>query len=64
MKGTEMKKEFGFSLPEILITIAIVGSVAAMTLPNLLTNINDYVTTRKVQVIEKKIIQGLKHHRQ
>jgi len=35
-------KNFGFTLAEVLITLTIVGVVAAMTLPILINKINDY----------------------
>ena len=36
-----MKKCLGFSLAEVLITLGIIGVVAALTIPGLLTNIQD-----------------------
>lgn len=35
------KKKHAFTLPEVLITLAIIGVVAAMTIPTLITNIQD-----------------------
>ena len=35
-----MKKRFGFTLAEVLITLGIIGVVAAMTIPNLIANTN------------------------
>ena len=35
-----MKKRFGFTLAEVLITLGIIGVVAAMTIPTLVQNIN------------------------
>lgn len=34
-----MKKNFGFTLAEVLITLAVIGVIASVTLPTLLTNI-------------------------
>ena len=34
-----MRKEFAFTLAEVLITLGIIGVVAAMTIPTLMTNI-------------------------
>ena len=37
MKGEKiMKKRFGFTLAEVLITLGIIGVVAAMTIPTLM----------------------------
>ena len=33
-----MKKYFGFTLAEVLITLGIIGVVAAITIPNLIQN--------------------------
>ncbi len=52
-----MKK--GFTLAEVLITIAIVGVVAAMTLPTLIANINEKVSNSQSEVFEAKLIKGL-----
>ncbi len=38
-----MTKSFGFTLAEVLITLGIIGVVAAMTIPTLITNYNDRV---------------------
>lgn len=35
-----MKRQSGFTLAEVLITLAIIGTVAAMTIPTLMTNTN------------------------
>ena len=35
-----MDKRSGFTLAEVLITLAIIGTVAAMTIPTLMTNTN------------------------
>ena len=33
-----MKKRYGFTLAEVLITLGIIGVVAAMTIPTLMSN--------------------------
>lgn len=40
---------FGFTLAETLITLGIIGVVAAMTIPNLITNYQKHVTVTKLQ---------------
>lgn len=38
---TNYTEKQGFTLAEVLITLGIIGIVAAMTIPSLMTNIND-----------------------
>lgn len=51
-------KQKGFSLPEILIIIAILGVVAAMVVPTLIRTIDSKVKGYRMQVFEKKFIKG------
>ena len=44
-----MKLKFGFTLAEVLITLGIIGVVAAITIPNLITNYQKHVTVTKLQ---------------
>ncbi|MBR1424937.1 type II secretion system protein, partial [bacterium] len=48
-----------FTLAEILITLAVIGVVAAMTLPTLIAKINEKADSNQKAVIEAKLIQGL-----
>ena len=48
-----------FTLAEVLITLVIIGVVAALTFPALITKINTYVAQRQKDVIESKFINGL-----
>ena len=48
-----------FTLAEVLITLAIIGVVAAMTLPTLIAKINEKADSNQKAVIEAKLIQGL-----
>ena len=61
MKGDIMKLNIKkcFTLAEVLITLIVVGVVAALTLPTLFQSINSKVEARKIKVIEKKFITGL-----
>ena len=47
----ESKKKLGFTLPEVLITLAIIGVVAAMTIPTLSKNIQE----REFLIAHKRI---------
>jgi len=48
-----------FTLAEVLITIGVIGVVAAITIPALMTNINKRVIAHKKVVMEKKLLDGL-----
>ena len=52
-------KKAAFTLAEVLITLVIVGVVAALTLPTLITTINSKVERNQKEVIEKKLVEGL-----
>ena len=52
-------RKIAFTLAEVLITLGIIGVVAALTLPTLMKNIKAKVEANQVSVIEKKLIQGL-----
>ena len=49
----------GFTLAEVLITLGIIGVVAALTLPSLITKINNIVDTNSAKVFNAKLIKGL-----
>ena len=48
-----------FTLVEVLITLAIIGVVAALTLPTLIAKVNEKVDGNQKKVTEAKLIQGL-----
>ena len=54
-----MKKRIGFTLAEVLITLGIVGVVAALTIPTLTKNINSRVKKTQVEVVNKKLTEGM-----
>ena len=54
-----MKKTKAFTLAEVLITLAIIGVVAAMTIPTLIAKINDIVNTNTVKVFNSKVLKGI-----
>ena len=51
-------KKAAFTLAELLITLSVIGVVAALTLPTLLTSISEKVKTHKIKVFERKLQQG------
>ncbi|MBP3820570.1 type II secretion system protein [bacterium] len=52
------KQKSGFTLAETLIALAIIGIVAAMTLPALMTKINDTVKGHQMSVFTRKFAKG------
>ena len=52
-------RKVGFTLAEVLITLTVVGVVAALTLPTLMTTINGKVQENQRKVMERKLVQGL-----
>ena len=55
-----MTKRFGFTLAEVLITLAIIGIVAAMTIPTLVANYQQKSWDTASSVFEKKLSEALK----
>ena len=55
-----MTKRFGFTLAEVLITLGIIGVVAAMTIPTLMVNINEKQWSTAATVFEQKLDDALK----
>ena len=53
------RKCVAFTLAEVLITIGVIGVVAALTIPTLMKNINKKVVATQKEVMEQKIVQGL-----
>ncbi len=51
-KITRLKN--GFTLSEVLITIGIIGVVAVITIPALISNVQNYVKSKRVENIEQK----------
>ena len=55
-----MKKKFGFTLAEVLITITIIGVVAALTIPNLLSDVNQRKYNAASGNFQRKLGEALK----
>ena len=58
--GTDLhsKKVAAFTLAEVLITLGVIGIVAAITIPSLMTNIQDKVKENQVKVFKSKVVKG------
>ena len=56
--GTDNKK-FCFTLAEVLITLGIIGFVAAITIPALVAHIGNIVKNHQTTVIENRLLSGL-----
>ncbi len=54
-----MKKKKGFTLAEILITLAIIGIVAAITLPSLLVNVNEKAWDAQKRALHARLAQAI-----
>ncbi len=54
-----MKKTKGFTLAEILITLAIIGVVAAITLPSLLVNVNEKAWDAQRKALHARMAQAI-----
>ncbi len=54
-----MKKFKGFTLAEILITLAIIGIVAAITLPSLLVNVNEKAWDAQRKALHARLAQAI-----
>ncbi|MBO6087971.1 type II secretion system protein [bacterium] len=52
-----------FTLAEVLITLGVIGVVAAITLPALFTNITGYVNTKRQENIGQKVTQAMEQMR-
>ena len=58
-RGRRVKqKKVAFTLAEVLITLGIVGVVAALTLPALLTNVQERIKKEQVRTIKYKLTQA------
>ncbi len=54
-----MKKFKGFTLAEVLITLAIIGIVAAITLPSLLVNVNEKAWDAQRKALHARLTQAI-----
>lgn len=55
-----MDKKRGFTLSEVLITLGIIGVVAAITIPMLMSHYNKYIVETRLKAVYSTILQGIK----
>ena len=55
-----MQREKGFTLAEVLITLAIIGVVAAMTIPTLIGNYKKHATETKIKKFYSQMTQAIR----
>lgn|SRR5574344_1476748 len=58
LKLNKKKTKEAFTLAEVLITLGIVGVVAALTLPALIVNVKEKIKVARVENIEQKLTQA------
>ena len=56
-----MTKRFGFTLAEVLITLGIIGVVAALTLPTLIVNYQKKVAAKRLSQTYNQLYQAINH---
>lgn len=50
-EGCCMRKNLGFTLAEVLITLGIIGVVAAMTMPTIITNVSNNIFATRIKQV-------------
>ena len=50
--------KYAFTLAEVLITLGVIGVVAAITMPTLLTNIQEHINKEKIRTVKYKLTQA------
>ena len=58
-----MKTYKAFTLAEVLITLGVIGVVAAITLPSFMENVTERINSERQANIAQKITQGMEHMR-
>ena len=54
-----MKRFLGFTLAEVLITLTVIGIVAAITLPSLLVNVNERAWEAQKKALVARLSQAI-----
>ena len=57
-----MRKKICFTLAEVLITLAIIGVVAAMTIPTLITKMSQRAAEARQKTIEARLLDGINRY--
>ena len=55
--------KFGFTLAEVMITLGVIGVVAAITMPQLIANINERTYSKRHQNVVQKVTQAMEQMR-
>ena len=55
-------KKIGFTLAEVLITLAIIGVVAALTIPTLITKMSQRAAEARQKTIEARLLDGINRY--
>src|SRR5574344_1287216 len=63
MFGERFSQKKGFTLAEVLITLGVIGVVAAITIPTLMNNTNDKELDTAKTTMNAKILEGLNQMR-
>ena len=58
----ERGQKAAFTLAEVLITLAIIGVVAALTIPTLVAKINQKVSENRQTTIEARLLDGINRY--
>ncbi len=56
-RGITPNKKFAFTLAEVLITLGVIGVVAALTMPTLLKNIAERSNSEELMEVLKELMQ-------
>ena len=59
----QLKQKVAFTLAEVLITLGIIGVVAAITMPTVIANINERVNSERQANIAQKVTQAMEQMR-
>ncbi|MFI3301278.1 MAG: type II secretion system protein, partial [Candidatus Gastranaerophilales bacterium] len=58
-----IRKTGGFTLAEVLITLGIIGVVAAMTMPNLMNNLQSEALSKKKLLFDSRLEEAMNQMR-
>ena len=61
-KEVTMRRKIAFTLAEVLITLAIIGVVAAMTIPTLISKMSQRAAEARQKTIEARLLDGINRY--